>query len=863
MSRWNRTLGTAMEDQILAVLCSTLDTSIRELDLEASFIQNGGHSLAAATFASACRAQGYDITNKSILSSRSIRHLLSSVESNTTEQAGPVDIITDSENNVEAPSGQEDHASLTQLALSVPFPTVTLHSDLQSSRSTPSRTSLLEDESEGLPSSSATSLDDDEGIQETLTAMQLSLIHGTLKSPGTNIISYAETFYAKDIPAVRLAWKTVIDMEPIFRYSAFELYGGKTSDPSTWREEWSLFSQEQTRNEIEKLRNKSGIGSAFYVFPQDSAIDGSALSTVAWIVHHAFVDGYSTSLLLDKVRRVTAGLVVKPSILLPEFYIELQDLRKTRKQEGNAYWAEKRETLRSANSQLLLPATCQIVSVSPCDNVVIDLKALRSGFASLSREASVTRATIFNAAWALVLSKFSGSPAVKFGVILSGRDLPLVGVREIIGPLMNTLPLCIGIDPESPAKVFPSTVMETLTDLGEYQWTTPENGFDDKFESALAVQFDQMEPPNDSIQPVREGTTQQATDIPLSVMVEHESRVRFLFRRDRFCKRDIAMVGACYYRALQLLLQKDISLGDILQGLLPLSTRNTLLQYGNCFSDRTTRPSITQDLVTLFEQAARNAPDSVAVEQGDQCLTYADLDGRASRLAKSLSAKVRPGDTVCVNSDRSINWIIIIYGILKARATYCSLDSGLPPKLRDTMFTNAGAKAFILPESTQRAICPESSGCNIALDEVLRETTDRLSHRDEPAPWSAAYLCFTSGSTGTPKGVLCTHGGLVAFQSDLEVRLYAQPGIKVSQVMSPAFDGSIHEIFSTLSYGATLVLPSHDDQFSHLASVDSALLTPSIARAIGPDSYPRLSNVSSSSFCRIAHVDGAIGISCW
>ena len=68
--------------------------------------------------------------------------------------------------------------------------------------------------------------------------------------------------------------------------------------------------------------------------------------------------------------------------------------------------------------------------------------------------------------------------------------------------------------------------------------------------------------------------------------------------------------------------------------------------------------------------------------------------------------------------------------------------------------------------------------------------------------------------------------------------------------MSPAFDGSIHEIFSALSYGATLVLPAKDDPFGHLGSVESAILTPSMARVLDPERYERLSNVSSIiSYC--------------
>ena len=55
--------------------------------------------------------------------------------------------------------------------------------------------------------------------------------------------------------------------------------------------------------------------------------------------------------------------------------------------------------------------------------------------------------------------------------------------------------------------------------------------------------------------------------------------------------------------------------------------------------------------------------------------------------------------------------------------------------------------------------------------------------------------------------------------------------------MSPAFDGSIYEIFSTLSYGATLVLPDSSNPFAHLNKVNSVVLTPSIARLLTPSDY--------------------------
>ena len=191
-----------------------------------------------------------------------------------------------------------------------------------------------------------------------------------------------------------------------------------------------------------------------------------------------------------------------------------------------------------------------------------------------------------------------------------------------------------------------------------------------------------------------------------------------------------------------------------------------------------------------------------------------------------------------------MNWIIAIFGILKAGGTYCSLDSAVPADLRDTMFRLSGAKAFIMPSKSQLSFTPISCATAFSVDECMEQDIEELEPRKIADPRSPAYICFTSGSTGTPKGVVCTHEGLVAFQSDLEVRLHAQPGVRISQIMSVAFDGSIHEIFSAITHGATLVLPANSDPLSSLSTVDSALLTPSIAKVIKPEDYPQLKWVS-------------------
>jgi non-ribosomal peptide synthetase component F len=178
---------------------------------------------------------------------------------------------------------------------------------------------------------------------------------------------------------------------------------------------------------------------------------------------------------------------------------------------------------------------------------------------------------------------------------------------------------------------------------------------------------------------------------------------------------------------------------------------------------------------------------------------------------------------VCVHADRSINWIIAIYGTLKAGGVYCPLYSGLPTKLRESYYATTGARVFLTTTKGQESHLPTSAALVISTEEILLSSqtvsrTSSLSRNDInklQRSEANAYICFTSGSSGQPKGVLCIYKGLVAFQKDIEVRLFAQPGKRIAQIMSPAFDGSIHEIFSAINYGATLVLGCSTDLFGH------------------------------------------------
>lgn len=327
--------------------------------------------------------------------------------------------------------------------------------------------------------------------------MQLSLIHGSLKTPGMNVIKHSETFYSEDIPIVKAAWKTVIEAEPIFHALPLHRTFGQKTIAFDWRE--TLIEKDSNESIVPGLDGERCIESFFQVVPCKSTPGRWDRSTIIWTVHHALIDGYSASLVFDKVRTVANGTDVQRG---PSFWQLARDLRQFQqlhRERGNAYWLAKREIGGSSKGELLLPLPDEKIDQTlglDGSDVIIDITSIQDKLHSIARDINVTPAAFFNSAWALVLATYVDSDAVVFGAVLSGRGIPLPNAMSTVGPLVNTLPLSVKIERNISVKDFIRSVFQNLVELEGFEWTTPANGFSRQFESALAVQHQRPNPSN-------------------------------------------------------------------------------------------------------------------------------------------------------------------------------------------------------------------------------------------------------------------------------------------------------------------------------------------------------------------------------
>ncbi|MBO7936061.1 amino acid adenylation domain-containing protein [Streptomyces sp. S9] len=528
--------------------------------------------------------------------------------------------------------------------------------------------------------------------------------------------------------------------------------------------------------------------------------------------HHILLDGWSMPILMRELTALYDSRSDAAALPRPTPYRQyLSWLTRQDRPAAEAAWREALVGLEQPT--LLTPVDPGRPGLMP-QRITLELGEDRTAaLAEWARRQGVTLNTVLQAAWGLVLSRRTGHDDVVFGAVVAGRDPQLPNVEDMVGLLINMVPVRVPLDPAQ-------SLLSTVVRLQDAQARlTPHHhlglariqqlaGLGDLFDTSLVFENYPWDDPADlpdtglRITPDL-GRARDATHYPLTLIAAPGRRLylRLDYRDDLFDRATAAGFLDRLIRVLDLVVtDPDRPVGRI--DLLAAEERAALLPAAEV------RKPSQSTLPELFEAQAARTPRTTAVVCDDSTLSYEELNERANRLAHLLTTAhgIGPEHIVALALPRSPELVTAVLAVLKAGAAYLPLDPAYPSARLSHMISDA--RPTLLLTTADATLPTDTPRLHLDTLDLTHQPPHNLT--TALAPDHPAYVIYTSGSTGRPKGVVMPAGALVNLLEWHHRSVGGEPGTRVAQFTAISFDVSAQEMLSALAYGKTLVVPDED-----------------------------------------------------
>lgn len=540
-------------------------------------------------------------------------------------------------------------------------------------------------------------------------------------------------------------------------------------------------------------------------------------------VHHIAVDGWSLSVMLGEIQKhyLSLSQTGQPAMLpaLTTTFAAYAD-RLRRAMEAGAFensLEQWKRTLDGAPKLLQLPLDRPRPPMQSFVGASRSIFVPRARLAPLleraQRESGATEFTVWLAAYAALLHRYSGQNRMTIGTTLLNRpDVDLLGV---VGCFVNTAALTLKVEDTTTFRHLleqATAVSREMLQRQEAPYPKVLERLDIERDASYSPVFQTMLTslgkkknlnlgPTIGVRPF--SVTRAAAKFDLLIYVS-ESDGDFEFEAE--FNTDVLesataerILGHYVYLLTHLAENFDHDVSRL--ALLPPEERHLILSTWN--DTRVEYPNAT--VVDQIEAQAAQTPQVVAVECGNETLTYGELHELTNRIAHTLQARSDlASGFVGVYMERSIDMAVALLSIVKAGLAYVPIDPEYPAERIRYMIEDAQVP-LILTQEKYRAALAESGAAAVVLKDVSGQ--DRKENIQRTLrPDSRAYMIYTSGSTGRPKGVINHHTGLFNRLQWMQSQYPLTTEDRVLQKTPFSFDVSVWEFFWPLMFGARIVM---------------------------------------------------------
>ena len=549
--------------------------------------------------------------------------------------------------------------------------------------------------------------------------------------------------------------------------------------------------------------------------------------TLILIAHAIVCDSLSATILLRDLAALYESLQQDESPHLPDLGFSYGDSSAAQKlylesntfKQDLSYW---KQSLQGVNAGLELPvdhARPHRPSFRGGQESFVLSAQIANQLEDLARRNRTTMSSILLSAFVSLLYRYSGSSDIVLGVETTGRTS---ATEDAVGQFANTLPFRLDLSANTTFRELVERVTSSERERSERQNLPLGSliqalhlGRDLSRNPLFQIVFAYRDLPKEapafsevqaSLVPL--GQNPEMFDLTFSVSPAGNDLVAvFSYSAELFDRSTIQrMIG--HFRvlldAMHATPEREVSN-------LPLLTdaeRRQLIMGSNVIEQAI--PAVC--VHDLFQEAVKQAGDSVAVTIGDLESTYSELNRRSNQLAHYLQKLgAGPDKLVGIYLERSIEMIVALLGVLKAGAAYVPLDPAYPKDRVAFIVADAGLELLLTQDRLVHDL-PAHSAKITRVDGDWHLIADESDKDPVVAvkPENLAYVLYTSGSTGQPKGVQIEHRSVVNFLASMQ----HEPGITDKDVLlavtTLSFDIAGLEIFLPLLTGARIVLATRE-----------------------------------------------------
>lgn len=577
-----------------------------------------------------------------------------------------------------------------------------------------------------------------------------------------------------------------------------------------------------------------------------------------WTAHHAIYDGWSMTTVFNQVADAFWGKPIMSSTPFKHFIGHIASIDES---AASDFWKETLDGRRSC--PVSFPPKSQDYASSFSGKLATKLTIHAQAPDAIA--SGILDSTIKRAAWALTLASFSDSPDVVFAQTLSGRNVSMSGIEEIMGPTIATVPVRVRLPPKHSGvtvRSFLEKLQAHALDSMQYEQVGLQRIRELSIDARNAVD-------NISnlfvIQPKQQDG--DVTFLEMEPLPRHEEAFLEYYPLTVLCN----LADAGEYTA-EVLFDENVIPSDqmtrilhqfqhMVQQLSMISSMDTPLDAINMLNPYDLHDirkwnadlpmGVDACIPDLISENVALRPDSEAVCAWDGQLSYQEFELVTLKLSSHLaSLGVGREARVGLCFDKSIWNLVSMYAVMRIGGVCVPLLPTYPRgRITDIL---EDIEASLVLVSPQHSSVFEGTVPNVlSVDQHLLDSLP--SHVDGQSlalhhiqPHDAAFIVFTSGSTGRPKGVVIEHSGFCTMAHYQLGELMLGPESRVMQFATHTFDICLFESFAPLVRGGCVCIPSEHQRMNNLVKaindfrVDWIIMVSTIAQTFYPEDVPSL-----------------------